>query len=147
MFRCVGCGSTLEWDGITPITYSCPCGATVFVHDESGRVALPSSVAVGGRAVVHLDSLVGRSTFTSPEKEEVITELKKKGYIWMEECEQCRKDGTLERQLRLKELENQLEQVRARVRSGELTKAAGVKELLAIREGFGGQGQQGENAK
>jgi len=30
----------------------------------------------------------------------LITELREKGFIWMRECEQCQKDGTLERKLK-----------------------------------------------
>ncbi len=100
MHKCIGCGNPIPWDGISLFSYTCPCGATVFYDEETGRIALPASVAIGiskGLSPRHLDGLVGESDHTSPLKDRLIAGLRKRGFIWMEECEQCQKDGTLKR--------------------------------------------------
>ena len=102
-FRCIGCDRKIGWDGKGLFSYTCPCGATVFYNEETGRVALPASVAIGiskGKSLPHLGDLVGESNYTSSIKERLIAELREKGFIWMEECEQCRADGALERKLK-----------------------------------------------
>jgi len=61
---------------------------------------MPASVVIGismGRTTPHLGDLVGELNYTSPLKERLIAELREKGFTWMEECEQCQKDGTLKR--------------------------------------------------
>ncbi len=99
-YKCMGCDNTIPWDGTGSFSYTCQCRATVFWDEETGSVTMPGSVVIGmskGRSLPHLDDLVGNSDFTSPRKEAFINELKVKGFIWMEECEQCKKDGTLKR--------------------------------------------------
>lgn len=100
MYRCIGCDMQTSWDGTGMFSYTCSCGATIFWSEETSQLSMPGLVAIGiseGRSLPHLDDLVGRSDFTSPSKKQVIEELQEKGFIWMEECEQCKKDGTLKR--------------------------------------------------
>ncbi len=100
MYKCIGCDGQIPWDGTGLFSYTCPCGATIFYNEETGGLTLPASVAMGmskGRSLPHLGDLVGESVFTSPLKEKLIAELREKGFIWMSECEQCQKDGTLKR--------------------------------------------------
>lgn len=100
MYKCIGCDSQIAWDGTGLFSYTCSCGATIFYDEETKGLSLPGSVAIGiikGRNLPHLGNLVGESNYTSPVKERVISELREKGFVWMEECKQCQKDGTLER--------------------------------------------------
>ncbi len=100
MFRCIGCDAQISWDGTGMFSYTCSCGATVFRNEETGQITMPGSVAIGiseGRTTPHLGDLVGESNYTSPIKERLVAELREKGFTWMEECEQCQKDGTLKR--------------------------------------------------
>lgn len=100
MYRCVGCDKSIPWNGKSAFSYTCPCGAAIFYDGETGGLTVPGSVAIGigrGQTTPHLNDLVGESTHTSPIKEQVISELQSKGFIWMEECEQCKQDGTLKR--------------------------------------------------
>ena len=97
-FKCIGCDRDIGWDGKGTFSYTCPCGALIFYEVETGKLALPTSFilnAAAGRPLPHLNDLLGESDYTSPLKERVIQELRSRGYIWMEECEQCKKDGTL----------------------------------------------------
>ncbi len=99
MFRCMGCNAQIPWDGTGMFSFTCSCGATIFLSEETSQVALPVAVALGiseGRTTPHLDDLVGNSDFSSIVKTQIIGELRDKGFTWMRECEQCRTDGTLE---------------------------------------------------
>ena len=99
-FRCIGCDHQIPWDGKGLFFYTCACRSAIFYNEESRQVSLPASVAIGislGSSVPHLDDLVGSSSYTSPAKEELIAKLKVMGFIWMRECEQCQKDGTLKK--------------------------------------------------
>ena len=62
-------------------------------------MGIPGSILLGlskrSNIRAHLDHLVGESNHTSPLKEMLIEELRQIGSVWMEECEQCKKDGTL----------------------------------------------------
>ena len=101
--KCIGCNRDIEWDGKELFSYTCPCGATIFYNETNGHLALPYSLLLNlskSASLPHLDDLVGESNHTSPFKEMLITELREKGFIWMRECEQCQKDGTLERKLK-----------------------------------------------
>ena len=100
LFKCIGCDREIGWDGKGTFSYTCRCGARVFYNQETGQLAPPVSLVLAlheGRELPHLDGLVGTSNFTSALKERFIAELQGKGAIWMEECEQCQNDGTLER--------------------------------------------------
>ena len=100
MYKCLGCDKSIPWDGSSMFSYTCPCGATVFYNEETDAMSMPMSVVIGlrqGRASPHLADLVGESNHTSPIKEQLIKELQASGFIWMEECEQCKRDGTLKR--------------------------------------------------
>lgn len=100
MYKCVGCGRHIPWGGTGLFSYACPCGAAIFYNEETGAIALPASIAIRvskGQALPHLGDLVGESDYTSSTKERLIAELRERGFIWMEECEQCQKDGTLKR--------------------------------------------------
>lgn len=101
-FKCLGCDRYIGWDGTGAFSYTCRCGATIFYNDETGAMAFPLSMLRNmseGTPLPHLNDLVGEANHISPLtlKESVIKELRSKGFIWMEECEQCRKDGTLAR--------------------------------------------------
>ena len=101
MFKCVGCDRSIPWDGEGMFSYTCGCDARIFYDETTGKMAYPASFAInaaGGGQLPHLDGLVGKSDHTSPVKERLIAELRQLGSIWMEECEQCKRDGTLERQ-------------------------------------------------
>ncbi len=101
MYKCIGCDNQIPWDGTGLFSYTCRCGASIFYNEEDAQLALPASVAIGiskGRSLPHLGDLVGESDYTSPLKESYIALLREKGFIWMEECEQCQKDGTLKRE-------------------------------------------------
>lgn len=100
MYKCIGCDSTIGWDGMGSFCYTCPCGATIFCNEDTGQVTMPASVLIGismGKTTPHLGDLIGESNHTSEIKDRLLSELREKGFIWMEECEQCQKDGTLER--------------------------------------------------
>jgi len=101
--KCIGCNRDIEGDGKGLFSYTCPCGSTIFHDETNGHLALPVSLIrtlSQARSLPHLDDLVGESNHTSPFKEMLITELREKGFIWMRECEQCQKNGTLERKLK-----------------------------------------------
>lgn len=100
MYKCIGCDNLVSWDGKSTFCYTCGCGATIFYNEEDKHVALPASLIIGmsgGQTLPHLGDLVGESSHTSPIKEKLIAELREKGFVWMHECEQCKKDGTLKR--------------------------------------------------
>jgi hypothetical protein len=92
MLRCVGCGSTIPWDGRGLFAYTCPCGATLLI-DDGGGLALPVSLVMAvaeHREIPHIDYYLGRSSHTSPEKEKAYEFLRSLGARWSWECEQCR---------------------------------------------------------
>lgn len=104
--KCIGCNGDIGWDGKVLFSYTCPCGSTIFYDETTGHLGLPYSLIrtlSQARSLPHLDDLVGGSNQTSPFKEMLIAELRKKGFIWMRECKQCQKDGTLERKLKREE--------------------------------------------
>ena len=120
MYKCVGCNAQIPWDGETLFSYTCGCGSTMFYDEEDGTLSMPCTVArriiIGGEMLPHLDDLVGESDYVSPKKTEIISMLREKGFIWMRECEQCKKDGTLAkrearkaRDMRRKEIKQQAE--------------------------------------
>lgn len=99
-FKCIGCDRDIGWDGQGMFSYTCVCGSRIFYQVETQSIVLPASLIISlklGRSTPHLGDLVGESDFTSPLKERLIEELRSKGFVWMEECEQCKKDGTLAR--------------------------------------------------
>ena len=101
-FTCIGCNSTVGWDGKSSPGYSCPCGGQIFWDNEKQTIAAAPSLVVAIKAredLPHLDHLVGRSDFTSPFKERLIEQLTALGAVWMKDCEQCLGDGTYQRQL------------------------------------------------
>ncbi|MBA7664305.1 hypothetical protein ES703_72363 [subsurface metagenome] len=51
----------------------------------------------------HIDYYLGDSNHTSEIKESVTKQLLEMGFIWMKDCEQCKRDGTLERKLKREE--------------------------------------------
>lgn len=98
-YKCVGCDRDIGWDGKGTLCLTCVCGSHTF-YGGDGTLVLPHSLISAlyyGSMIPHLDYLVGESDHTSPIKERLITELREKGAVWMEECEQCQKDGTLAR--------------------------------------------------
>jgi len=117
------------------LSYTCPCGATIFAHHETGALVYPSGMLrsmARGRALPHLEYLVGASEHTSPEKERVVRSLRGLGFTWLEECEQCQKDSSLERYRRLLEFHRQRAEVRRRVELGELSPQEGARELEVL---------------
>lgn len=98
--HCIGCGSPISWNGKGMFSYTCPCGSTTLINEETGQLHPVGSIAMQiltKNPVTHLDSIVGESNYTSPEKEQLIKELEFMGFIWMKDCKQCQGDGTLKR--------------------------------------------------
>ncbi|MFQ5826677.1 MAG: hypothetical protein ACE5IA_04885 [Dehalococcoidia bacterium] len=132
MFHCVGCGAKIDWDGRSGLSYTCPCGATIFAHDQSRALTYPSVMLLSmarGRALPHLEYLVGASEHSSPEKERVVSALRGLGFTSVEECERCQRDGGLERYQRYREFHQRRAEVRRRVELGELSPQEGAREL------------------
>lgn len=101
-FRCVGCNTSIGWNGQGILCYTCPCGSHTFYNDETMKLVLPGSLVLAiykERGLPHLDYLIGESDFTSPLKERLVEELKTEGAIWMKDCKQCLEDGTYQRRL------------------------------------------------
>jgi len=99
-FKCIGCDRDIGWDGEGTLSYTCVCGSRIFYQAETLGFVFPASLMLNiaaGRTTPHLGDIVGESDFTSPLKESLIEELRSKGFTWMEECDQCKKDGTLQR--------------------------------------------------
>jgi len=99
-FKCIGCDREIPWDGEGMFSYTCVCGSRIFYRVETESIAMPAPLVLSlaaGRPRAHFDDLVGESDFTSPLKERLIEELRSRGVTWMEECDQCKKDGTLKR--------------------------------------------------
>jgi hypothetical protein len=104
--KCIGCDSPVPWNGEGVYYYTCPCGATVFYDDETEKLALPVSLFTAvifknrtSLPLPHIDYYVGESEYTSNIKEAFIRDLLDLGFIWMKDCEQCKKDDTLARKL------------------------------------------------
>ncbi len=107
-YKCVGCSGTIPWDGKGTFCYTCPCGATLFYEAETLRPVMPASLV---RAIYelqelgvkpkgpHIDYYLGDSNHTSDSKDIFTRILLEMGFIWMKDCEQCQKDGTLDRKL------------------------------------------------
>lgn len=135
MFHCIGCGSKIPWDGKGVFSYTCACGGRCFSSEGLHRVALPTGLLLNigrGRPLPHLDDIVGISDYSSPEKEALIAALRCEGFVWMEQCEQCRADGTLERRRKRQEYQRAMEQTLARARLGELTHEEAIDELIRL---------------
>ena len=67
--------------------------------DENGGIAMPASLGlrIGGKQPLpHLDYYVGKSAYTSSEKQHIIDGLKMHGATWSWTCVKCR-PRTLER--------------------------------------------------
>ncbi len=146
MFHCVGCGTGIPWDGHSLFAYTCGCGSTTFVNDETGIpafMAFTASVSIAvakamcgldTRPAIHLDYIVGNSDYTSPEKDKIINDLKQAGFIWMADCEDCKKSGVLERALFWKKIAQHREGVLARVKLGELTIEESIREMVEFQK-------------
>ena len=93
--------------------------------------ALASSEA---KPNAHLDYIVGTSSYTSPEKEQLTGELIRLGFIWMKDCPQCQKDGTLARFEIRQKIDNHRKEVHARVDAGELTSEESVIEMVEYQK-------------
>ncbi len=118
MYKCVGCDAQIPWDGKSMFSYTCGCGSTMFYDEETGHLSMPCSVALniggGGKALPHLNDLVGQSDYSSARKTDVIRTLREQGFIWMNECEQCKKSGTLARYEARLDRERRHEEIRKR---------------------------------
>ena len=134
MFKCIGCDSSINWDGEILFSYTCPCGATIFYREgDEGRISLPASVALGiskGRALPHLEDLVGESEHSSPYKEAMINELVSRGFTWMKDCEQCAKDGTLKRYEDRRSRDKRREEVRQQAKEEDWDIEKTIQELV-----------------
>jgi hypothetical protein len=100
LYKCIGCDNIIPWDGKTVFSYTCGCGATIFYNEDDGKLTMPASVVINisrGIAKPHLNDLVGEADCSTPIKIKVIQDLVDKGFIWKEECAQCKADGTLKR--------------------------------------------------
>jgi len=105
-YKCVGCDGAIPWDGIGLLCYTCWCGATLFYETETLKLVMPASLIsaiyysqqLGVKPESpHIDYYLGDSSHTSEIKEAVAKQLLDMGLIWMKDCEQCQKDGTLEK--------------------------------------------------
>lgn len=98
-YHCVGCGSSIPWDGKGAFAYTCRCGATLFA-DETGKFCLPASLVIGvtkRKELPHLDYYLGISNYVSAEKQRAYEELRALGCTWSWNCPKCK-----ERFLKLK---------------------------------------------
>jgi len=89
--KCLGCGRDIPWDGVEMFCYTCPCGALVFYQGEN--VFPPASLVLKlgkGEELSHIDYYLGKSSYTSPEKEVFYNSLRERGAIWSWECPECR---------------------------------------------------------
>jgi len=105
-YTCVGCGRPIPWDGEGTLCYTCPCGATLFYDTATLKLVMPVSLRFAIHKLrqlgvkpegPHINYYLGDSNHTSEIKDSVAKQLLKIGFIWMEDCEQCQKDGTLAR--------------------------------------------------
>ncbi len=108
MYKCAGCDSIIPWDGKGSFCYTCQCGATLFYEVETLNPVMPASLIRAINALhelgiepksPHIDYYLGDSNYTSVLKDLFIKVLLEMGFIWMKDCEQCKRDGTLERKL------------------------------------------------
>lgn len=103
MWKCIGCDSPIPWDGKGTFSYTCRCGARIFYDYENMALALPSCLVIARNArkgnIPHLDGLIGRSDHASLIKAEMAARLVGLGAIWMKDCQQCRSDGTYQREI------------------------------------------------
>ena len=106
MFKCAGCDRTIPWDGKGTFCYTCQCGATLFYETETLSPLMPASLVSAiyylhnqgiKPETPHIDYYLGDSNHTNEIKDKFIKILLKMGFIWMKDCEQCQKDGTLAR--------------------------------------------------
>ncbi len=81
----------------------------MFYETETLRLAMPASLVAAIQTLrctgvkpefPHIDYYLGESNHTSDVKVVVAKVLMEIGFTWMEDCEQCQKDGTLERKLK-----------------------------------------------
>ena len=106
-YKCVGCDGLIPWDGESAFAYTCPCGASMFYDTESLTLAMPASLVwaisrckAGVRPEVpHIGYYIGSSSDPCKIKEIALEQLLALGLIWRKDCEQCREDGTYDRQL------------------------------------------------
>ena len=107
-YKCVGCDRVIPWDGKGTLCYTCPCGATLFYEAETLNPVMPISLITAINKLhelgvkpegPHIDYYLGDSNHTSDIKDLFIKVLLEMGFIWMKDCEQCQKDGTLARKL------------------------------------------------
>jgi predicted RNA-binding Zn-ribbon protein involved in translation (DUF1610 family) len=95
--KCLGCGQDIPWDGKTMFCYTCPCGATIFIQEENLYPPASLVTKISNRQELsHLDYYLGKSNYTSPEKEDFYKLLRKLGATWSWECPDC-KEGFLQR--------------------------------------------------
>lgn len=111
-YRCIGCNKTIPWDGRGTLCYTCLCGATLFYEVETLKPVMPASLIDAINTLQelgvkpespHIDYYLGESNHTSGIRDLFIKVLLEMGFIWMEDCEQCQKDGTLERKQKREE--------------------------------------------
>ena len=132
-FHCVGCGNSIPWDGTGLFSYTCRCGGNIFVSEDD-RPSFPASVLIQmckKKPVTHLDDIIGVSDYTSPEKDGFIAILQGRGFTWMEECEQCKTDGTLKRYQQRHDLDRRQAHISERLRLDELTIEEAIEEHVA----------------
>jgi hypothetical protein len=91
--HCVGCGSAADWDGQSPLTFVCTCGARV-IADEEGNVTYPSILinAISTKKNIrHIDYYLGKSNYVSLEKQKIYEVLVELGAKWSWKCKRCRR--------------------------------------------------------
>ncbi len=107
-YKCVGCDGAIPYGGGGTFCYTCQCGATLFYETETLSPLMPASLVsviyylqqLGIRPETpHIDYYLGDSNHTSEVKDAITKQLLELGFIWMKDCEQCQKDGTLARKL------------------------------------------------
>lgn len=107
-YKCVGCDTIIPWDGKGTFAYTCRCGATLFYETETLKLVMPASLVFAiywqqqlgiKPETPHIDYYLGDSNHTSEIKDAVVRQLLEMGFIWMKDCEQCQRDGTLARKL------------------------------------------------
>jgi len=104
LVKCVGCDKEIDMAPQSLLCYTCPCGSIVFYREDMGVFTffLPCSLIMAvatGSPIAHLHCLVGESSYTSEVKERLIAQLRERGSISIEECEQCKTDGTLDKKI------------------------------------------------
>ena len=106
----------------------------MFYSEETGHLSMPGSVIMSmvknDIPLPHLDDLVGRAGYTLAKKTEVVIALRGIGFIWMSECEQCKKDGTLARHEARLVREKRHEDIRWRAENEGWSLERTIKELV-----------------